>query len=90
MDKIQILRSYLLEVYLGSHIYGVRRGARVIFDKEIFELRRAEAAFLAAMMVYPRPLRPTAAWKSKVDARASYALRLFDKLGRKYRRNLER
>lgn len=81
MPKIVILRAYLQEVFLGSGLYGIHSAARTIFDKSSYDLSREEAATLAAMMVYPRPLTPSPSWKAKVDKRAAYGLRLFRKYG---------
>ena len=89
MDKIQILRAYLDEMFLGSGIYGIDRAAKIMFGKERYELTREEAATIAAMMVYPRPLKPTTVWESRVQRRAKYGLFLFAKLAHEYRRNLE-
>jgi membrane peptidoglycan carboxypeptidase len=89
MDKASILRAYMQEMYLGSHIYGVESCARVLFNKARYELERAEAAQIAAMMVYPRPLHPDAAWQRRVARRADYGLRLFEKYGREYTRRSE-
>lgn len=86
MDKVSILRAYMQEMYLGSHIYGVERGARVMFNKARYELSRAELAQIAAMMVYPRPLHPDAAWQCRVARRAEYGLRLFEAYGHEYTR----
>lgn len=86
MDKIQILRAYLSEVYLGSRITGVECAAHVVFGKARYELTREEAAFIASMMVYPRPLRPTESWKTRVERRAKYGLSLYKKLGRSFQR----
>jgi membrane peptidoglycan carboxypeptidase len=89
MRKIAILRTYLGVVYLGSGITGVSPGARKMFRKDIFELNEREAALLAAMMVYPRPLRPTPNWQERVDRRAKYGLHLLQLYGERYRRRIE-
>jgi len=89
MDKVPILRAYLQEMYLGLGIYGVDKAAQVVFHRHRYELSREEAAFVAAMMVYPRPLHPTTDWKRQVERRAVYGLKLFDRLGRQYTRHSE-
>ena len=86
MDKIQILRAYLSEVYLGTRITGVECAAQVVFRKARYELTREEAAFVASMMVYPRPMRPTESWRIQVERRAKYGLSLYTKAGQSYRR----
>jgi len=89
MNKISILRTYLGIVYLGSGITGVQAGARKVFGKEVFELSEYESAFLASMMVYPRPLKPTPNWQARVDQRANYGLRLLRRHGDRYRRRVD-
>jgi membrane peptidoglycan carboxypeptidase len=90
MDKIAILRVYMNIVYLGSGLSGIHAAAQVVFDKAVYELTDREAAFVAAMMVYPRPLAPTLTWRAKVERRAEYGLRLFKKYGAQYKRRLEK
>ena len=89
MSKLAILRSYLDVVYLGSGLYGIDSAAYKMFGKSVWEVETKEAAFIAAMMVYPRPLRPTAIWKQKVDRRAQYGLRLFRRYGSRYKQRFE-
>jgi membrane peptidoglycan carboxypeptidase len=86
MDKIAILRTYLGVVYLGSGIYGIESAARKVFGKPLHEVTDREAALLAAMMVYPRPLSPTLRWRASVKGRAEYGMRLYQKHGDRYRR----
>ena len=88
MSKIDILRAYLQEVYLGSSIYGISRAAKVMFDKEIYDLSLGESAVIAAMMVYPRPLHPGARWAEKIRRRSEYGLKLFAKFAERYKRKL--
>jgi monofunctional glycosyltransferase len=75
MGKIKILRAYLQEVYLGSGLYGVESASQVMFKKHRYEINSNDAAIIAAMMVYPRPLSPLESWKKKVDRRAAYGLK---------------
>lgn len=88
MNKISILRTYLGIVYLGSGITGIQSGAQKVFGKEVFELSDYESACLAAMMVYPRPLKPTSNWQARVDRRAKYGLHLLRLYGDRYRRRI--
>jgi len=89
MSKLAILRCYLEVVYLGSGLQGIRSAARTVFEKEVSELAIDEAAQIAAMMVYPKPLNPTAAWTRNVQRRAAYGLRLFRKLGHRYKQRFD-
>lgn len=89
MGKLAILRAYLQIMYLGSGLYGVDSAARKVFEKPIYLLNIEEAAFIAAMMVYPRPLNPTPNWREIVQRRANYGLRLFRTLGGRYKQRFE-
>ena len=70
--KIVILRSYLGCAFFGSHLYGCVKASRVVYGKHPTMLTQEEAAELASMLVYPRPLRPTDNWTRKVQRRAAY------------------
>lgn len=83
-NKFEILRSYLHCAYFGSGIYGCEVAARKIYHKPSSELSESEAAELAAMLVYPRPLQPTSGWKIRVSRRADYAKRLFPRLKQRF------
>jgi membrane peptidoglycan carboxypeptidase len=89
MSKLEILRTYLHEVYLGSRLYGISSAAEAIFQKPRYDLALREASIIAASMVYPRPRAPTPQWKKNVERRATYGLRLYAKHGSKYKRELE-
>lgn len=54
-SKIEILRFYLRRAFFGSHMYGVEAASRKVFSKSSDQLELSEAAFVAAMLVYPRP-----------------------------------
>lgn len=73
-SKITILRSYLDCAYFGTGITGARQGSQESFDKEIEELDDQEASELAAMLVYPRPRKPSLSWYQKVAKRGNYGL----------------
>ncbi|WP_370676675.1 biosynthetic peptidoglycan transglycosylase [Pleomorphomonas sp. PLEO] len=83
-SKAQILRSYLSCAFLGSGIYGVSRASLVIFGKMPFELDLTEAAQLASMLVYPRPLVPDNRWKLKLDRRSKYLVSLYPSLKERF------
>lgn len=73
--KIEILRSYLSCAFFGSHLIGAERASRKVFSKSCGDLTDSEAAFIAAMLVYPRPLEPKDGWDRRVRNRADYGLR---------------
>lgn len=74
--KIIILRSYLSCAFFGSHLIGGSAAAKKVFQKTEYELNLNESAFIAAMLVYPRPQFPTASWRSRVQLRANYGQRI--------------
>ena len=74
-SKIQILRSYLSCAYFGSKMTGAEEASRRAFNKELEMLSILEAAELASMLVYPRPLRPQEKWRQSVSRRAIYGRR---------------
>jgi len=76
-SKVVILRSYLACAFFGSHLTGADSAARKLYHKSANYLSTDEAAVVAAMLVYPRPLRPTSSWKSRIDRRANYGIRIY-------------
>lgn len=53
MNKREILELYLNNIYLGKGIYGVAKGAKVYFDKDVSELNLGECALLAGITNSP-------------------------------------
>jgi membrane peptidoglycan carboxypeptidase len=43
-----------------------------VYGKSSHQLSLEESAFIAAMLVYPKPLKATHAWRSAVERRAHY------------------
>jgi membrane peptidoglycan carboxypeptidase len=84
MNKIEILRAYLHIAYFGTGIVGSKAAAETLYDKELLELSRYEAAQIASMLVYPKPGIPTRPWRKKIKRRSTYGLRLFEKFGSRY------
>ena len=74
-SKRIILRSYIQCAFFGSHLIGIERASKGIFSKVPQQLNLEESAQLAAMLVYPRPLKPTEAWLIRMRRRASYGQR---------------
>ena len=83
-SKLEILRSYLACAFFGSGIFGIDRAAQVQYRKNAGELTLPEAAFVASMLVYPKPLTQTSLWLAKVDRRAKYGVRLYPRLKERY------
>lgn len=71
-SKVVILRSYLRCAFFGSHLKGSNSAAFKVFGCSADALCLDDAAFLAAMLVCPRPLDPKPEWISRVKRRASY------------------
>lgn len=78
--KFQILRAYLSHAFFGSRLIGAERASTRLYRIGPSALTLEQAAELAAMLVYPRPLVPTTGWRSRLDRRAAYAQRLYPRL----------
>ncbi len=76
-SKIVILRSYLRCAFFGSHLTGADRAANAVFAVSADHLNSDQAAFIAAMLVYPRPLVPPAGWQLRVCKRANYGMTVY-------------
>lgn len=76
LDKVTILRSYLRVAYFGTRVRGAESAAMRAFGKRLGDLKLEEAAWLAALLVYPIPRNPSEKWAAKVKRRAEYGLRL--------------
>ncbi len=57
-DKIQILKLYLNNIYLGSGAYGVNEAAQVYFGKLIDELTLSEIALITGLAPAPSIYSP--------------------------------
>lgn len=53
LNKREILEIYLNNIYLGKSIYGVAKGAKIYFNKDITELNLGECALLAGITNNP-------------------------------------
>lgn len=76
-SKVVILRSYLSIAFFGSHLTGANAAAKKMYSKTPEELSLDEAAVIASMLVYPRPLNPKLEWESRINRRASYGKRVY-------------
>lgn len=85
-SKTVILRSYLACAFFGSHIYGIENAAKKAFAKNLAMLNDEQLAEIAAMLVYPRPLRPSDKWMHKVQCRAGYGLRWKGRLEQRFKK----
>jgi membrane peptidoglycan carboxypeptidase len=79
-SKLQIIRSYLACAFFGSRLIGINKAIQEIYGRPINELSELECAELAAMLVYPKPLRPKEGWNVKIRQRANYGLRRMTRL----------
>ena len=82
--KIIILRSYIACAFFGPHLYGVERASIRLYGKSSLLVTEQEAAELAAMLVYPRPLRPRDEWMTKVKRRAAYGRSWVERLEKSF------
>lgn len=68
-SKDKILELYLNEIFLGLNSYGVAAAALNYFDKALYELTPAEAAYLAALPKAPNNYHPFRHPKAAVERR---------------------
>jgi len=83
-SKIRILRGYLHCAFFGSHLYGSQSAAWAMYNKHPDDLDLDEAAMVAAMLVYPKPLKPTPKWTCNVRRRANYGKVVYVRLKQKF------
>lgn len=83
-DKKAMLRSYLRIAFFGSGLNGVQEASLSVFGIHPERLSMAQAAQLAAMLVYPKPLSPDEAWLNRLDRRAVYGLTLLPGLEQRF------
>lgn len=76
-SKITILRSYLACAFFGSHLIGSDSAAKAIYTTSAENLTLEQASLIAAMLVYPRPISPTALWERRVQRRAKYGIAVY-------------
>jgi len=68
-SKDKILELYLNEIFLGLNSYGVAAAALNYFDKALYELTPAEAAYLAALPKGPNNYHPFRRTKQAIERR---------------------
>ncbi len=72
-SKEKILELYLNEIYLGAGAYGVAAAALTYFDKSLYDLTIAEAAYLAGLPKAPSSYHPTRQ-NDRAKARRDYVI----------------
>lgn len=83
-SKIRILRGYLNCAFFGSRLYGSYRAASVMYGKHPDDLNLEEASMVAALLVYPKPLKPTPKWTNNISRRADYGKAVYIRLKQKF------
>ena len=78
MTKDEILTTYLNNIYLGRSAYGVAKGAKVYFNKDVSDLNLAQCAMLAGITNNPFVFR------EHDQAKARQILVLNDMLEQRY------
>tara|TARA_R110000787_G_scaffold265907_1_gene371996 strand:+ start:442 stop:1080 length:639 start_codon:yes stop_codon:yes gene_type:complete len=82
-SKIRILRGYLDCAFFGSHLYGSQAAAQAMYGKDPDDLSLEEASTIAALLVYPKPLKATSKWTNNVSRRANYGKIVYVRLKEK-------
>lgn len=80
LDKVSILHSYVDMAFFGSHLDGAASASATMFAKSPQQLTLEEAAFVAAMLVYPKPSMESDLWRQRVQRRAAYGLSIYRRL----------
>lgn len=75
-SKKQIIRCYLNNAFFGTRLYGYESATIKTFGKNFESLDYEEKAFLAAMLLRPKPLKENEKWRQLVIVRAIYAQRM--------------
>lgn len=83
-SKIVILRSYLKCAFFGSGLQGANHAAMAMFQKSPSALDLHEAATIASMLVYPKPLIEGKEWVEKINRRSDYICRLYPTLKQRF------
>lgn len=78
-SKKQIIMCYLRNAFFGSRLIGAEKAAS-FFNKNVGELNYDESACLAAMLLRPKPLKPSEKWFESIKVRALYAKRVSDRV----------
>lgn len=73
-SKKKIIMCYLRNAFFGSRLIGSEKAAS-FFNKNVDELNYDESACLAAMLLRPKPLKPSEKWFESIKVRALYAKR---------------
>ncbi|MFZ5864692.1 MAG: penicillin-binding protein 1A [Thermodesulfobacteriota bacterium] len=71
-SKVQILETYLNEIYLGRGAYGIEAAAQSYYKKGTSDLTLSEAAYLAGLAANPSKYSPERG--EMAEARRKYAL----------------
>ena len=82
--KVQILRSYLDCAFFGSKMIGANVASYKAYERPLYKLSIEQSAQLAAMLVFPRPLRPQENWWQRIRQRSAYGLRRLDRFEKSF------
>lgn len=82
--KIQILRSYLAIAFFGSRLRGISAASDVVFSIPQDDFTAEQAAFISAMLIYPRPIVPSNEWFCRATRRGRYILSLYPRLKQRF------
>lgn len=72
-SKKQIINCYLQNAYFGYDLIGLESACHKVYGKKSSDLNLHEKARIAAMLLRPRPKKPSEKWELAVKSRAAYA-----------------
>lgn len=67
--KDEIIEMYLNQIYFGEGAWGIKKAAKVYFDKEVNELTTGEAATLAGLIKAPSTYSPYKNYDKSIERR---------------------
>lgn len=76
-SKKEIIRAYISCAFFGSHLYGADKASKKMWGLRAEDLDINKAAFLAAMLVYPKPKAGGSIWMARVERRAAYGMSVY-------------
>lgn len=78
--KDEIIGMYLNQIYFGEGAWGIKKTAKVYFDKEVNELNISEAATLAGLIKAPSTYSPYKNFNKSIERR-NIVLKLMNEQG---------
>lgn len=80
-SKRQIIDCYLRHAFFGSQIYGIKKVTQFIYQEQyLHNLKDYERAFIASMLLSPKPLYASLSWINKTTNRSVYSKKILSSI----------